>query len=169
MILTGPCAFSDFRIAGLQQSIGAKAVRAVWIHYVRSPAPPREESRKKLKDLLSYGKSLDPSEDEDSKCLLAQCEAYAPEELPPNTRLFYITPRIGTVSPWSSKATSIAHVCGFGNEVERIERGMAVAITLPQPFNEKEITWADLLYDRMTQVGTLSLYSTFADSKNYRP
>ena len=33
-----------------------------------------------------------------------------------------VTPRLGTVSPWSSKATDIAHVCGL-EAVRRLERG----------------------------------------------
>src|SRR5262249_38265865 len=38
------------------------------------------------------------------------------------TLSFVVTPRVGTVSPWSSKATDIAHVCGL-TAITRIERG----------------------------------------------
>ena len=38
------------------------------------------------------------------------------------TQSAMVTPRIGTVSPWSSKATDIAHVCGL-TAITRIERG----------------------------------------------
>jgi phosphoribosylformylglycinamidine synthase len=38
--------------------------------------------------------------------------------------MFLVTPRLGTISPWSSKATDIARACGFA-QVLRIERGTA--------------------------------------------
>lgn len=161
----GSSAFSDFRIAALQQSLGAKAVRAVWIHYVHCSAPIQKELQERLEQLLRYGTSLDGSNDEYSRLLLSQCRNHGSEQTPPDTRIFYITPRTGTVSPWSSKATSIAHVCGFGNEVERIERGMAVVVALSQPFVADEVPWADVLYDRMTQVSVISAFSHFADHK----
>ncbi|HEY4009533.1 MAG TPA: hypothetical protein VGM11_05240, partial [Acidobacteriaceae bacterium] len=44
----------------------------------------------------------------------------------PEPRLF-IAPRIGTQSPWSSKATDILHNTGFTN-VQRIERVRAIHI-----------------------------------------
>ena len=47
-------------------------------------------------------------------------------ELPPGV-LRLVTPRLGTISPWSSKATDIARQCGFG-KVTRIERGIAYFI-----------------------------------------
>ena len=60
-----------------------------------------------------------------------------------------ITPRIGTISPWASKATDIAQNCGIAG-VERIERG--TAIYLSGSLNAAERTkWANLLHDRMTE------------------
>src|SRR5690606_29986485 len=35
----------------------------------------------------------------------------------------WVVPRLGTISPWASKATDIAHNCGF-DTVRRIERGI---------------------------------------------
>lgn len=63
---------------------------------------------------------------------------------PGATRLF-IVPRIGTVSPWSSKATDIARVCGIAN-VDRLERGRI--IDLDVPLNAEAVA---LLHDRMTE------------------
>ena len=67
---------------------------------------------------------------------------------------YYVSPRVGSISPWSSQATSIARVCGFSSRVRRIERGSVLMITVqgspptfPPPF-------ADELYDRMTQILT---------------
>lgn len=42
--------------------------------------------------------------------------------LPTADSALYIVPRLGTLSPWSSKATDIAKVCGLTG-VQRIERG----------------------------------------------
>ena len=64
-----------------------------------------------------------------------------------------VTPRPGTISAWSSKATDIAHHCGLGC-VARIERGIAwtIAQTGSDP-DETSRTLAEsgLLHDRMTQ------------------
>ena len=60
-----------------------------------------------------------------------------------------IAPRIGTISPWASKATDIARNCGLDN-IERIERGMAVWIEGALTEAQKQ-QWAALLHDRMTE------------------
>ena len=60
-------------------------------------------------------------------------------------QLYLVVPRPGTISPWSSKATDIAHNTGLA-QVERIERGMAYYIDSP---NRADI--APLLHDRMTE------------------
>jgi phosphoribosylformylglycinamidine synthase len=75
---------------------------------------------------------------------------HARDELPDREGLVLVVPRIGTVSPWSSKATDIARGCGL-EQVGRIERGLA--------FNLQGIDWTDdlhrlvapALHDRMTQ------------------
>jgi len=60
-------------------------------------------------------------------------------------------PRFGTVSPWSSKATDIAHVCGLGT-VTRIERGVAYFIVSSQPLSKAEHAQvAAVIHDRMTE------------------
>ncbi len=63
------------------------------------------------------------------------------------TFVFYITPR-NTPSPWSSKATSIAQVCGLG---ARIERGRIVTIELEGSFEGGTTSFRDVLHDRMTE------------------
>ncbi|MBR9814509.1 phosphoribosylformylglycinamidine synthase, partial [bacterium] len=56
----------------------------------------------------------------------------------------YIMPRLGTVSPWSSKATDIARVCGL--KVQRLERGRLLVMSA-QPGAGA----LSLLHDRMTE------------------
>jgi phosphoribosylformylglycinamidine synthase len=58
-------------------------------------------------------------------------------------------PRIGTISPWSSKATDIAHHCGL-DQVERIERGVAYWTDRVLASGEKDLL-APLIHDRMTE------------------
>ena len=65
------------------------------------------------------------------------------------SQIYYITPR--NVSPWSSKATSIAEVCGLDNQIHRIERGRAVLVDFTESLEGKDIPFKDVLYDRMTE------------------
>src|SRR3954466_15258689 len=60
-------------------------------------------------------------------------------------RMLLVVPRIGTISPWSSKATDIARACG-PQPVRRIERGIAYHLS-----GEDEPEIAALLADRMTE------------------
>lgn len=63
----------------------------------------------------------------------------------------YISPR--NISPWSSKATSIAHVCGLKGQVSRIERGRVITIEFDQAFTQaSEIPFRDVIHDRMTEI-----------------
>ena len=64
---------------------------------------------------------------------------------------FLVVPRPGTLSPWSSKATDIAHNCGLGS-VRRIERGIAWYLDAERPLTASEqIALKPLLHDRMTE------------------
>ncbi|KAK8025343.1 phosphoribosylformylglycinamidine synthase [Apiospora arundinis] len=71
----------------------------------------------------------------------------------PNVLDVYITPR--NISPWSSKATSIAHVCGLQSQVRRIERGRVLRIELEGENKFKSVddiaSFRDTIYDRMTE------------------
>jgi len=62
--------------------------------------------------------------------------------------LFIVIPRIGTISPWSSKATDIARLCGL-NSLNRIERGMIYR--LEGVTREQQQAVAERLHDRMTE------------------
>ena len=52
----------------------------------------------------------------------------AGESLPAGTTETYVVPRLGTISPWSSKATEIVHRCGL-SAINRIERGTIYRFT----------------------------------------
>ena len=65
--------------------------------------------------------------------------------------LFLVVPRSGTLSPWSTKATDIAHNCGL-NKIRRIERGVAHYIRKPRLLKgDVRGRLAALLHDRMTE------------------
>src|SRR5262245_27927919 len=106
--LPGGPAHSDFRLTKLLASIRAlaPAVRGIvsrFVHLVDCLREPTAAERARLAALLTYG----PRYTADSPagvCLL-------------------VVPRPGTISPWSSKATDIALVCGLDG-LSRIERGV---------------------------------------------
>jgi phosphoribosylformylglycinamidine synthase len=80
---------------------------------------------------------------------------------------FYVTPRKGTISPWSSKATDIFHNCGL-TAVRRVERGIHFQVHDPagKPVAAHAIGRAlELLHDRMTE----GVYEDLADFFAHRP
>ena len=131
--LRGASALSLFRIQKLAQKAAALGlpqaeIASEYWYFVSSPAPLDAAQTEKLQALLSAVRVDTPAAEQS---------------------LFLITPRIGTISPWSSKATDIAHNCGL-NGVERIERGLAVYVSGSLHGNERA-QWASLLHDRMTE------------------
>lgn len=70
--------------------------------------------------------------------------------------VLFVVPRPGSISPWSSKATDIAHMCALHGIVDRIERGIAYTLTATGPLSDADVGKVQhLLHDRMTQVITL--------------
>ncbi|GAA8967962.1 phosphoribosylformylglycinamidine synthase [Helicobacter pylori] len=131
--LRGASALSLFRIQKLAQKAAALGlpqaeIASEYWYFVSSPAPLDAAQTEKLQALLSAVRVDTPAAGQS---------------------LFLITPRIGTISPWSSKATDIAHNCGLA-DVERIERGLAVYVSGSLHGNERA-QWASLLHDRMTE------------------
>ncbi len=64
---------------------------------------------------------------------------------------FWVVPRIGTISPWSSKATDILQHCGF-DEVNRVERGIMFGLKVKGEMTETQLAAIQaLLYDPMTE------------------
>ena len=73
-----------------------------------------------------------------------------------------VTPRPGTTSPWSTKATDILHNCGL-DQVARIERGTAYNFTSSRALTAAELeSIRPLLYDRMTEAIVDDVESLFA-------
>lgn len=136
----GGSALSSFRIQQLLpglQTIHDKisGVAARFVHLVSSDAEPSAQLKSQLAALLSYGE---------------------PYQGPTQGPLIVVTPRMGTVSPWASKATDIAHNCGLA--VRRVERIVEYRLTLknsllgPATLSEAQLVQLGaLLHDRMTE------------------
>ena len=124
LILPGSSAHSDFRLKRLAQEIGATEVRSVWAHFVN---PLRELSSTELstlQQLLHYGEYPD-THDRLSQVLLDAVHRGG-EPSDDKTVIFYVCPRAGTISPWSSLASMIARTCTLENAVKRVERLIVV-------------------------------------------
>jgi phosphoribosylformylglycinamidine synthase len=136
--LPGASAVSDFRIAKLRPALEAlapklSAISARFIHFVDLERALGAEERALLDRLLTYG----PRETGGVKPALGV-------EL-------IVVPRFGTISPWSSKATDIAHVCGLA-AVRRIERGIVWTLGVPGTPSDADLrALATPLFDRMTE------------------
>ncbi len=136
LTLIGAPAASGFRLARqlqvIRESVPAvTALDARYLHFVDLARELDARESEVLEALLHYG-SLAPEADAGSETLV-------------------VVPRFGTVSPWSSKATDIAHVCGL-EAVRRIERGVAWYLSCGRPLDESE--WSTIgasLHDRMTE------------------
>ena len=137
-------ALSDFRAQRLLtqlQAIDTKivGVSARFVHLVATDGPPAETVKKQLAALMTYG------------------EPYpAPTGKALDAVLFIVSPRFGTVSPWASKATDIAHNCGLA--IKRIERITEYRIALKSGLFGKTVLEgeqrgrvASVLHDRMTE------------------
>jgi phosphoribosylformylglycinamidine synthase len=93
---------------------GLRGLTAQWVHLVVTERPLTAAEAAQLKEMLAYG----PVDDG----LLVHPESSA------EAVSFLIAPRGGTTSPWSSKATDLAHVCGLPS-IARIERCAAYIAT----------------------------------------
>ncbi|CBY01688.1 hypothetical protein IAQ61_010075 [Plenodomus lingam] len=149
LMLPGSSAHSDFRLQRLAQQIGAIQVRSAWLHFVNPLKELDDEDLKTLKQLLHYGEY--PSTEDSLSQALLDAVHRGSEPRDDQTVLFYVSPRAGTISPWSSLASMIAHTCTLNKAVKRIERGMVIAATFDHAPAADEILNRDSLYDRMTQ------------------
>ena len=134
--LRGVTALSDFRVEKLLQK--AAALRL-----------PEVKLKSEFWYFVGSEKALDAATVEKLQALLAAQSVKETPEAREGLHLFLVTPRLGTISPWASKATNIAENCGLEG-IERIERGMAVWLE-GRLNDEQKQQWAALLHDRMTE------------------
>ncbi|MEO6146529.1 MAG: phosphoribosylformylglycinamidine synthase [Sulfuriferula sp.] len=131
--LRGGAALSRFRLDKLSRSLpDYNCIQTVFWHFVEVTAALDSLEQARLDSILTYGTPL--------------------PELPGGS-LLLTTPRPGTISPWSSKATDIARHCGL-EKISRIERGTAYHFSRR---DGAELTTADRariaphIHDRMTE------------------
>ena len=134
--LRGVTALSDFRVEKLLQKAAALGL-------------PEVKLKSEFWYFVGSEKALDAATVEKLQALLAAQSVKETPEAREGLHLFLVTPRLGTISPWASKATNIAENCGLEG-IERIERGMAVWLE-GRLNDEQKQQWAALLHDRMTE------------------
>ena len=138
LCLPGSPAHSEFRLRKLRQQlidagVSVNGLGSRYVHLVDSGAQNLVDAELEvLNNLLTYGPLLHA------------------EQI--NGHEFYVVPRPGTISPWASKATDIAHNCGL-SQVNRIERGILYSIDTPS-----EVP-LELLHDRMIE----AVFTSFDD------
>lgn len=139
LTLFGSPALSSFRHQQLLQSLQQLEptvldVHAVFVHFaeVQDEQGWSDTEQRKLQRILTYGPRAEAVSEEGDLAL--------------------VVPRLGTVSPWSSKATDIVHLCGL-THLQRLERGVAWRL--------KGASWTPemlaLIHDRMTESVLTSL------------
>jgi len=113
LCLPGSPAHSDFRLSKLKQQLAAAGIKvnalsSAYIHLIDCDADALDaDATEVLGNLLQYGPAMSAQAVEGQQ--------------------FYVVPRPGTISPWASKATDIAHNCGL-NSIRRIERGIVYRV-----------------------------------------
>jgi phosphoribosylformylglycinamidine synthase len=132
--LRGGAALSAFRRAKLESTLRAvhpslAVAAATFWHFVEIERAPTADEREVLARLLDYG------------------ELHPETGVEPAGALHVVVPRLGTISPWASKATDIARSCGLA-QVTRIERGIAYRIA---GHGATDARVAAALHDRMTE------------------
>ena len=155
LTLPGAIALSAFRIekllAGLPRPLAeAITIDTRFVHFAAIGEPLDAGETQVLEKLLTYG---------------------TPARGEPKGALLLVLPRFGTVSPWSSKATDIAHNCGL-DKIVRIERGVAYYVVArdPGPLSERSYRALDrALRDRMTEVMVTELEAAAKLFEHYPP
>ncbi|WP_105903079.1 phosphoribosylformylglycinamidine synthase [Vibrio gangliei] len=136
-ILRGSPALSEFRVNKLLElcrelNLPVSGIYAEFTHFADLTSELTPQALSKLEKLLTYGPTIEDHE--------------------PQGLLLLTTPRPGTISPWSSKATDIAHNCGL-QQIKRLERGTAYYIESSETLSELQLVELKaLLHDRMMEV-----------------
>ncbi|MBD9468835.1 phosphoribosylformylglycinamidine synthase [Pseudoxanthomonas sp. PXM01] len=130
IVLEGQPALSHFRRARLESRLQSIApdvrIRGAWHVYFIEPEAGATPDLATLRRILQAGD---------------QEEAVADGAV---SR--FVTPRLGTLSPWASKATELLR--GAGQPVKRVERGLRIDL---QGWNDAQPALAKALHDPMTQ------------------
>ncbi len=143
-LLGGP-AFSEFQKQKLLDELALRtgqslSFTAQFIYFVEAPTALSKDQSHSLEALLQ-------AELVDLEVAWPKSQTGAKDN---ESGMLFVVPRLGTQSPWSTKATDIAHRCGL-EQVSRIERGTLFHLpeVLLKPDQLSQVT--PLIHDRMTQ------------------
>ena len=136
--MRGSAALSAFRTEKILQQLRSAVpdishVYADYWHFIFSVGALNNEQERILGQILTYG----PTASQET----------------PDGQLFLVIPRIGTISPWASRATDIVQHCGLDN-VQRVERGIAYYVKRDKgaAFSQEELkAIRAVIHDRMTE------------------
>jgi len=156
LILHGKSALSTFRIEKLLHKLRAvvpdiRAVSSQYIHFIETDHDLSPRQLTVLERILMYGAQSNQVDYQGAEIL--------------------VVPRVGTISPWSSKATDIAHNCGLEN-ISRIERGVLYTIVMPKNVHLTEQQKDELsheLFDRMIETCFYELEQAHALFEQHHP
>jgi len=132
----GSVALSPFREARLLERLraadpGVRAVSAEYRHFAALNSMLDGHEQSTLERLLTYGPRR--------------------ENRKIDGQVFLVIPRIGTISPWATKATDIAHHCGLG-KIRRLERAILWVVESATPASPAiRNAIASIVHDRMTE------------------
>ena len=149
-VFRGSPALSPFRkqklLAAVQEvAPEVEGIEAEYVHFADVEGDFDEAQRQVLEELLRYGTS----------------SAAGASTQAPAGQLVLVTPRLGTISPWSSKATDIARSCGL-TSVRRLERGTAYHLRGEALESGVLGRAAAALHDRMTESVSFELEAATA-------
>jgi len=133
--LRGAPALSEFKVKKLllqcaELTLPVKGIYAEYAHFAHLSEELTSEESHVLQQLLKYGPTIDKHE--------------------PVGAFVLITPRPGTISPWSSKSTDIVHNCGL-HKVIRLERGITYYIDSDELSDKQQLQLNGLIHDRMME------------------
>lgn len=136
--ILGRSCLSAFQLEKLYKQLQqvSKKITAIdgrFVHLLDVQDALNSDEQAKLDQLLAYGPKSTQNADFNGDLKL------------------YVIPRLGTISPWSSKATDIVHNCGL-KKIKHVERGCLYQLTLSTSLTEEEKQLlSQLSHDRMTE------------------
>lgn len=134
-LLRGLSALSHFRKQGLldtfrKHQIPVQSIEAYYQYFIWTHHPLSADESTQLNKLLNL-----PD---------------ANTKIPLSSHQYYVIPRVGTVSPWASKATEIAKLCKFN--ILRLERGIQYVYSSKGNLSDQQQQHVyALTHDRMTE------------------
>ena len=134
--IKGPPSHSPFRLQQLLEELrklsdSIENLGARYTHFINATNQLDQKELGVLKVLLTYGPDWDMGPEQGQKII--------------------VIPRLGTISPWSSKATEIARLSGLST-IQRIERGIIYTLVNNGGQENKDVkNLFGKLHDRMTQ------------------